>query len=251
MDKVIAIIPARYASTRLPGKPLIDMLGKPMIQRVVEQASKAVERVIVATDDERIISAVESFGGTAILTSESCKSGTDRCREALDKLGEEADIVINLQGDEPFIDPKLIRRLASSFEDNKVDIATTAIPFPADCGFANLSNPNSPKLIVNSFGNAIYFSRSVIPYLRNVDPTQWSSSHVFFKHIGLYAFRANILRELTDLPVSPLEQAESLEQLRWLEAGYCIRVLQAEEETIGIDTAEDLSLAIEKLKAEQ
>ncbi|MDY6122009.1 MAG: 3-deoxy-manno-octulosonate cytidylyltransferase [Porphyromonas sp.] len=251
MDKVIAIIPARYASTRLPGKPLADMLGKPMIVRVMEQAWKAIDQVVVATDDERVLQAVRDFGGQAVMTGENCRSGTDRCREAYDKLAREADVVINLQGDEPFVDPDLVRRLAATFVDRGVDIATAAIPFAPDSSFADLSNPNSPKVVTDGDGNALYFSRSVLPYLRNVEPDKWASTHTYLKHIGIYAFRPHVLRALTDLPLSSLEQAESLEQLRWLQAGYRIRVLETDKPTIGIDTSEDLKRAIQKLQARQ
>lgn len=246
--KTIAIIPARYASTRLPGKPLIDMLGKPLIQRVVEQAQKVLDNVVVATDDERILSAVESFGGKAVMTGKDCPSGTDRCREAYEKIDHNYDVVINLQGDEPFIDPSLILQLSKAFDDPKIDIATLAVPFPQDSTFEALNNPNSPKIVLDNSGNAIYFSRSVIPYLRNEDRDTWASKHKYLKHIGVYAFRSTVLKEVTSLKQGTLEKCESLEQLRWLEAGYRIKVIETDHATIGIDTPEDMKKAINLLK---
>lgn len=247
--KITAIIPARYASTRLPGKPLIDMLGKPLIQRVVEQARKAIDNVVVATDDERIKEAVEKFGGRAVMTSEKCPSGTDRCREAFEKLGEESDVVINLQGDEPFIDPSLITRLGKAFEDPSTDIATLTVPFPKTATFKDLNNPNSPKIVLDKNGNAMYFSRSVIPFLRDEDPDTWACKHTYYKHIGVYAFRSDVLKEVAALPQGTLEKCESLEQLRWLESGYRIKVIETDHSTIGIDTPEDMAKAIEFIKA--
>ena len=241
--KVLAIIPARYASTRFPAKPLALLGGKPIVQRVYEQVAKVVERVVVATDDERIYDAVVAFGGEAIMTSANHKSGTDRCAEAYEKLGYDADIVLNIQGDEPFIAPEQIEALVKCFDDKSIDIATLVRPFSAEEGIENLENPNSPKVVINQAGEAIYFSRSVVPYLRDVERSEWLKHHTFYKHIGIYAFRAEVLKKITALPPSPLEEAERLEQLRWLEGGYKIGVGVTNIETIGIDTPEDLAKA--------
>lgn len=246
--KFIAIIPARYASTRFPGKPLALLGGKPVIRRVYEQVAGAVDEVAVATDDERIAEAVAAFGGRAVMTSPDHRSGTDRCREAFDKLGGEHDVVINVQGDEPFIRPEQIEALKRCFDDPQTDIATLVKPFaPAD-GWAALENPNSPKVVLDGRSRALYFSRSVIPYLRGVPREEWLERHTFYKHIGMYGFRADVLRRVASLPQSPLERAESLEQLRWLENGYRIGVAVTEFETVGIDTPEDLVRAEEFLK---
>lgn len=243
----IAIIPARYASTRFPAKPLAKLGGKLVIERVYEQVSKCVERAVVATDDERIYDAVMGFGGEAVMTSTEHRSGTDRCREAYDKLGYEADIVINVQGDEPFIQPEQIETLKACFENEATQIATLVKPFAESDGVEALENPNSPKVVVDEDMCALYFSRSVIPYLRGVERSEWLRHHTFYKHIGIYAFRAEVLREVTSLPQSSLEKAESLEQLRWLENGYKIGVGISNIETIGIDTPEDLARAEEFL----
>ena len=246
--KVLAVIPARYASTRFPAKPLALLGGKPIVQRVYEQVAKMVERVVVATDDERIYDIVASFGGEVVMTSPNHKSGTDRCAEAYEKLGYEADIVINVQGDEPFIVTEQIATLVKCFENEAIDIATLVKPFSAESGIEALENPNSPKVVINERGEAIYFSRSVVPYLRDVERSEWLERHTFYKHIGIYAFRAKTLGEITQLPQSPLEQAEKLEQLRWLENGYRIGVGITDIETIGIDTPEDLERAEQFLK---
>ena len=243
----IAIIPARYASTRFPAKPLAKLGGKLVVERVYEQVSKCVERAVVATDDERIYDAVMGFGGEAVMTSTEHRSGTDRCREAYEKLGYEADIVINVQGDEPFIQPEQIEALKACFENEATQIATLVKPFAESDGVEALENPNSPKVVVDEDMCALYFSRSVIPYLRGVERSEWLHHHTFYKHIGIYAFRAEVLREVTALPQSSLEKAESLEQLRWLENGYKIGVGISNIETIGIDTPEDLARAEEFL----
>jgi len=241
--KFIAIIPARYASTRFPAKPLALLGGRPIIERVYKQVAKAVDDVVVATDDERILAAVESFGGRAVMTSVSHRSGTDRCYEALCKVGGGFDAVINVQGDEPFIQPSQIEAVKRCFDNPSTDIATLVKPFAAEDGLAALENPNSPKVVIDAESHAIYFSRSVIPYLRGVEREKWLDSHTFYKHIGMYAFRADVLRQVTSLPQSPLELAESLEQLRWLENGYKIGVGISDVETVGIDTPEDLARA--------
>ena len=246
--KFIAIIPARYASTRFPGKPLAKLGGKPVIQRVYERVTSVISNAVVATDDERIYAAVESFGGKVVMTSENHKSGTDRCWEAYQKLGEEYDVVINVQGDEPFIAESQLRSIMACFEDEATDIATLVKPFAESDGLAALQNPNSPKVVLDNESRAIYFSRSVIPYLRGVEAEEWLSKHTFYKHIGMYAFRREVLREVTALPQSTLEKAESLEQLRWLENGYKIGVGVTNIETVGIDTPEDLERAEEFLK---
>lgn len=245
--KFIGIIPARYGSSRFPGKPLADMAGKPMIQRVYEQVKKALDEVWVATDDERILQVVENFGGKAVLTSPDHKSGTDRCNEAFSKIGNEFDVIINIQGDEPFIQPQQIETLKTCFDSKDTELATLVKPFKKEDGFEVLFNPNSPKVILNKNSEAIYFSRSIIPYIRDVHHTEWLDKHIFYKHIGMYAYRADILKKITLLPQSNLELAESLEQLRWIENGYKIKVGLTDIETIGIDTPEDMQKAIQLL----
>ena len=241
--RFLAVIPARYASTRFPGKPLALIGGKPMIQHVYEQAKKAVEEVVVATDDQRIYDAVEAFGGKVLLTSDKHRSGTDRCFEALQKMSGEYDVVINIQGDEPFIQPEQIETLKACFTDPKTEIATLIKPFDKDALWDDLSSPNTPKVVVNKRMEAMFFSRSVIPYLRGTDRTKWLKTHTYYKHIGLYAYKTNILAEITDLAPSALEKAENLEQLRWLENGYSIKVGITHQQTIGVDTPEDLEKA--------
>lgn len=242
--KFIAIIPARYASTRFPGKPLADMAGKPMIQRVYEQVQKAIDEVWVATDDQRILDAVEAFGGKVVMTTTSHRSGTDRIQEAYTKIGGSFDVIINVQGDEPFIRPEQIEALKNCFDSNEVELATLVKPFRKEDGFDALFNANSPKVVINKNNEAIYFSRSIIPYIRDAHHTEWLDKHTFYKHIGMYAYRADVLNEITRLPQSALEKAESLEQLRWIENGYRIRVGYTDMETIGIDTPEDMERAI-------
>lgn len=242
--KFIAIIPARYSSTRFPGKPLADMTGKPMIQRVYEQVKKAVDEVWVATDDKRIYEAVIGFGGKAVMTSEKHRSGTDRIHEAFLKIGLKYDIIINVQGDEPFIQPDQIQSLMACFDSNDTQLATLVKPFKPEDNFQVLSNPNSPKVVVNINNEAVYFSRSVIPFIRDNEPDTWTSKHIFYKHIGMYAYRADVLQKVTQLPQSSLEIAESLEQLRWIENGYRIKVGYTDVETIGIDTPADMAKAL-------
>ncbi len=245
--KVVAIIPARYASTRFEGKPLAQLGGVSVIERVHGRVSSVVDTVVVATDDERIASAVRAFGGRAIMTSPLHKSGTDRCWEAYTKLSENADIVINVQGDEPFIDPTQIKSLIDCFDSEQVDIATLVKPFEPTDSIDMLENPNSPKVVIDNNMRAIYFSRSVIPYLRGVAKEEWLRKHTYYKHIGMYAFRTAALSRVTTLPQSSLEMTESLEQLRWIENGYKIGVGVTNIETIGIDTPEDLQRAEEFL----
>lgn len=246
--RFIVIIPARYASTRFPAKPLALLGGKLVIQRVYEQVSGVVSDVVVATDDERIYEAVEAFGGRVVMTSSNHKSGTDRCWEAYQKQGEEFDVVINVQGDEPFIAHSQLRAIMDCFNDETTDIATLVKPFSEEDGIEALENPNSPKVVLDKQSRAIYFSRSVIPYLRGVEREEWLKKHTYYKHIGMYAFRADVLKQVTSLEQSPLELAESLEQLRWLENGYKIGVGISDVETVGIDTPEDLQKAEEFLK---
>jgi len=238
------IIPARYASSRFPGKPLVMIGNKTMIQRVYDQASQVLDSVWVATDDERIFNSVRSFGGKVIMTSPDHLSGTDRCAEAVeiinDRTGKNVDVVVNIQGDEPFIKPEQIASLLGCFKDDTVEIATLIrIAEPGE----DIFNPNQPKVILNIKGDALYFSRAAIPYLRDVDMSKWSESHKYFKHIGLYAYRTATLKKITLLKRSQLEISESLEQNRWLENGYRIRTALTDWESIGIDTPADLERA--------
>ena len=246
--KVIAIIPARYASTRFPAKPLAMLGGKCVIERVYEQVAGVLDDAVVATDDERIFDAVRAFGGKVEMTSTAHRSGTDRCWEAYCKQGGEFDVVVNVQGDEPFIQPSQLEALKHCFDNENIDIATLVKPFEPSDGIEALENPNSPKVALDSEGCAIYFSRSVIPYLRGIEREKWLTEHTFYKHIGIYGFRTDVLRAVTALPQSTLERAESLEQLRWLENGYKIGVGISNVETIGIDTPEDLARAEEFLR---
>lgn len=238
--KYIAIIPARYGSSRFPGKPLAVLGGKTVIQRVVEQAGKLLDEVYVATDDQRIFDAVEGFGGHAIMTRSDHKSGTDRIREALEKSGTQADVVINIQGDEPFIQPSQIETVMHCFDDPRTQIATLGKHFET---MEAALNPNSPKIVTDLNGYALYFSRSVIPFVRGKEQKEWLEHFPYLKHIGLYAYRTEVLRQITELPQSPLEIAESLEQLRWLQNGYKIKVGLTDVETVGIDTPDDLKRA--------
>lgn len=242
--KVLGIIPARYASTRFPAKPLAMLGGKTVIERVYRQVEGVLDDVIVATDDERIETAVKSFGGKVVMTSTSHRSGTDRCFEALTKVGaDKFDIVVNIQGDEPFIQTSQLQTICKCFEDTSIDIATLVKPFTPDDGYHALENVNSPKVVVNNRMEALYFSRSIIPFFRGKEKDEWLKGHTYYKHIGLYAYRSDVLRQITALPQGTLEKVESLEQLRWLENGYRIKVGISDVETIGIDTPEDLQRA--------
>jgi 3-deoxy-manno-octulosonate cytidylyltransferase (CMP-KDO synthetase) len=242
--KYIGIIPARYASTRFPGKPLAMLGGKPIIQHVYEQVVNAFDETVVATDDERIACCVKSFGGEVVMTGTHHRSGTDRCYEAYTKLGQTYDVVVNVQGDEPFIQPEQLESIKACFlKDETTQIATLVKAFSPSDGLAALQNPNTPKVVVDEQMHALYFSRSVIPYIRNKRPEEWLESHRFYKHIGLYAYRADVLQQITSMTPSALEVAESLEQLRWLENGLVISVGETTIETIGIDTPEDLQRA--------
>ena len=242
--KFIGIIPARYASTRFPGKPLAVLGGKPVIQRVYEQVVSVLGEAYVATDDERIFQAVEAFGGRAVMTRSDHKSGTDRIEEAAQKLNTDADVIINVQGDEPFIQKSQLETVKHLFDDSQTQIATLGKPFES---MEAVQNPNSPKIVCDVNGYAMYFSRSVIPYVRGKEEATWLQNFPFLKHIGLYAYRREVLAEITKLPQSPLELAESLEQLRWLQNGYRIKVGLTNVETVGIDTPEDLQRAEEFL----
>ena len=246
--KFIGIIPARYASTRFPAKPLAQLGGKPVIQRVYEQVSKSMDSVYVATDDQRIYAAVEGFGGRVVMTGTDLKSGTDRCQQAYTLIGEPSDVIVNIQGDEPFIQTQQLDAIKQCFDDPATQIATLVKPFTPEQGLEALENPNSPKVVVDKNMRAIYFSRSIIPYIRKGEKKDWLTMHTYYKHIGLYAYRAEVLAEITALPQSSLELAESLEQLRWIENGYTIKVGITNIETIGIDTPEDLERAEQFLK---
>ncbi|MDR2775103.1 MAG: 3-deoxy-manno-octulosonate cytidylyltransferase [Tannerella sp.] len=249
--RFLGIIPSRYASTRFPGKPLVDMDGKPMIQRVYERVLSTTDRLYVATDDERIAEAVRNFGGDVLLTSGRHNSGTDRCYEAYCKAGEDFDVVINIQGDEPFVRPEQIELLKSCFSESGTQIATLVKPFDKEGDSEQtVFNPNTPKVVLNNFNEALYFSRSIVPYIRGKEYTEWLKSHTFYKHIGLYAYRVDILKEITALPQSSLEIAENLEQLRWLQYGYKIKAGITNLETIGIDTPEDMEKALTFLRSE-
>ncbi|MBQ7496093.1 MAG: 3-deoxy-manno-octulosonate cytidylyltransferase [Bacteroidaceae bacterium] len=247
----IGIIPARYASTRFPAKPLALLGGMTVIERVYRAVVGVLDETVVATDDQRIFDTVEAFGGRAVMTGLHHKSGTDRVCEAYELLGHEHDVIVNVQGDEPFIQPSQLHAIQQCFEDAQTQIATLVKPFTLQDGLAALENPNSPKVVLDDNRRAMYFSRSVIPYLRGIDREQWLATQTFYKHIGLYAYRPEVLREITSLPQSPLEMAESLEQLRWLQAGYHIQVGITQVETIGIDTPADLARAEEFLQGRE
>jgi 3-deoxy-manno-octulosonate cytidylyltransferase (CMP-KDO synthetase) len=246
MTRVLGIIPARYASTRFPGKPLADIGGMSMIQRVYTQVthSERVSRIVVATDNRQIYDHVVSFRGEAVMTHDRHPSGTDRCYEAYTLLGESFDYVMNIQGDEPFIQPEQIDTLADTL-DGKTEIATLV---KRTASKEELDNPGEVKVVIDQNGNALYFSRTPIPYLHNTPRGQWVDKHVFYKHIGLYAFRSDILQAVTQLPVSALEKAESLEQLRWLENGYRIKVAETDTESLCIETPDDVQRAMEYLR---
>ena len=235
---ILGIIPARYASSRFPGKPLVDIAGKSMIQRVYEQAKKcaSLTEVIVATDDDRIYDHVLNFGGVAVMTASDHQSGTDRCAEVA-LQHPQYNVIINIQGDEPYIDPEQITKVAACFSSADVQLATL---IKKVASFDELNNPNSPKVIINKLAEAIYFSRTPLPYLRGHEYKDWLNHYTYFKHIGIYGYRADVLQHVTKLPVSSLEKAESLEQLRWIENGYRIKVAETELETHAIDVPEDL-----------
>ena len=245
--KFIGIIPARYASTRFPGKPLALLGGKPVIQHVYEKVAAVLEAAYVATDDERIYDVVKSFGGQVVMTRTDHKSGTDRIEEAIEKIGGEWDVVVNVQGDEPFVAKSQLDTICHCFDDPTTQIATLGKPFES---MEAVQNPNSPKIVVDNMGFAMYFSRSVIPYLLGKEMSSWLTHYPFLKHLGIYAYRKDVLRQVTQLPQSSLEIAESLEQLRWLQNGFKIKVGTTDVETVGIDTPQDLERAEEFLKAQ-
>ncbi|MFZ4401862.1 MAG: 3-deoxy-manno-octulosonate cytidylyltransferase [Bacteroidales bacterium] len=240
---IIGIIPARYASTRFPGKPLVMINGKSMIQRVYEQVSlsKTISKVMVATDDDRIAKHVERFGGNVCITSESHNSGTDRCYEVVDTINDEFDIVINIQGDEPYINPTQIDLLASCFAKKEIEIATLIKKINNN---EELLSPNVVKVVTDINKKAIYFSRFPIPYLRGCNQYECLDKTDYYKHIGIYAYRSTTLKKIVSLPLSNLEKSESLEQLRWLENGFSIYTAITEFESIAIDTPEDLDKLI-------
>lgn len=242
----IVIIPSRYESTRFPGKPLADICGKPMIQRVYEQAAKAIAEVWVATDDERIVDAVKGFGGNVVMTSTDHRSGTDRCAEAVLKAseitGKTYDVVINVQGDEPFMQPDQIELIMECFTASpKTEIATLIQPILKN---EDIFRSDMVKVILDNEQNAIYFSRSPIPFIVKTDESQWLESYPFYGHVGLYAYRSDILQKLSKLKEGLLEKVESLEQLRWLENGFRIKTNITDSDSFGIDTPEDLEQAI-------
>lgn len=240
--EAIIIIPARYASTRFPGKPLALLGGKPIIAHVIERARLTGLRLVVATDDERILQTAQQYGAEAVMTNPDHPSGTDRIIEAYKQVGKGEPIIINLQGDEPFVLPEQIQNLIAAFDQTDTEIATLAETFASSTSNQELCNPNLVKVIRSPSGKAYYFSRSPIPYMRGIEEA-WCAHHRYYRHIGLYAFRSEILDQLASLAPSPLERCESLEQLRWLEAGLAIRVMDTSTATIGIDTPEDLRRA--------
>ena len=237
--KIIGIIPSRFSSTRLPGKPLLEINGKSMIQRVYEQVIKAgLDEVIVATDDKRIFNHVQKFGGKVMMTSKSHQNGTERCFEVASKSENKFDVAMNIQGDEPFIHPAQIQQLAGLFNKDEVQIGTLIKKIKS---IEELFNPEAiKKVVVNNKMEAIYFSRSPIPFLQGVEKSKWLEQHTYYKHIGIYGFRMGILAEIVNLPISKLELAESLEQLRWLEYGYSIQTAITGYESPSVDTPEDL-----------
>ncbi len=245
--KVLGIIPARYGSTRLEGKPLIDLAGKPMIQHVYEQAKKALDHVVVATDDQRIVEAVESFGGMVVMTSPDHNSGTNRCLEAYRVYKKRQDInfdvVVNIQGDEPLLDPEQIRLLVSCFDRGRIQMATLVMPVPETDDL-----DSGVFVVIDKLKNALYFSRSVIPFVRDADRDKWLEQHLFYKHIGMYAFKPRALIQFASLQQTSLERAEALEQNRWLENGKKIKVEITTTATIGVDTLEDVKLVRKLLK---
>jgi len=246
---VLGIIPARYASSRFPGKPLADIGGKPMIQRVYEQASLALERVCVATDDNRIAETVKAFGGEVVMTDKSHRSGTERCYEAVQNYRKAKqlnfEVIVNIQGDEPFINPQQIQDLTKIFVDNSVQIATQVKKIVET---KELFDENIPKVVLNKQNEAIYFSRQAIPFLRGTNRDEWLNHQAYYKHIGIYAYRSEVLSEIVGLQPTANEQAESLEQLRWIDNGYAIAVQETVFETVSIDTPQDLERIKQKYR---
>lgn len=238
---ILGIIPARYGSTRLNGKPLVDICGKSMIQRVYEQASKVLQNVVVATDDQRIFDAVVNFGGKVVMTAENHTTGTNRCLEAYEIFQKEApiqfDFVINIQGDEPLLEPGQIKSLIKCFEDPSTELATLVMPVT---NISDLFNESEVFVVFDKNNKALYFSRSVIPHVRDVHKTKWLEHHTYFKHLGMYGFKIDSLKEFAYLEQSKLEVAESLEQNRWLENGGVIKIEFTQYDTIPVDTIDDL-----------
>lgn len=244
---IVALIPARYASTRFPGKPLIEIEGKTMIRRVYEQASKSklVDEVVVATDDDRIAEHVKAFGGKVVITRADHPSGTDRCYEALTLLDKPYQYVINIQGDEPFIDPEQIDELAAVLQSGEVELATQMIAIDSE---ALLFDRGEVKIVLNTNNEALYFSRMPIPFIKGVPESDWHKHHTYYRHVGMYAYRRDVLEQLTRLPVSALEKAESLEQLRWLEHGFKIKCVPTKFDSHCIDTPEDVEKVLRIVK---
>lgn len=249
MKNIIAIIPARYGSTRFEGKPLVDIFGKTMIERVYKKAESCFKYIVVATDDARIESNVQSFSGNVVMTSVDHRSGTDRCREALQRaeelFGVTFDVVVNIQGDEPFVDQSQLKSLIDCFDDNMCEIATLVKPFSDG---EDIFNENSPKVVLSAHGYALYFSRSPIPFLRGVERVEWQKKHTYYKHIGLYGYKSDVLKEITQKEAGVLEKCESLEQLRWLENGYKIKTAITHVQSYAIDTPDDLAAVLSKFK---
>lgn len=240
---IVAVIPARYASSRFPGKPLVKIEGKTMIQRVYEQTSKSrlVNKVVVATDDKRIFDHVISFGGNVLMTAAEHPSGTDRCWDALQQLEEKYEYVINVQGDEPFIEPEQIDELAAVLQDGTTELATQMIAIDS---YEMLFDKGEVKVVLNTNNEALYFSRMAIPFIKGIEEKDWHEHHNYFRHVGMYAYRADILEAITKLPVSSMEKAESLEQLRWLENGFKIKCVLTAFDSHCIDTPEDIERAL-------
>lgn len=245
---ILGLIPSRYASTRFPGKPLAMIGSKSMIQRVYIQASKAFSDVVVATDDQRIFDHVKSFGGNVVMTSENHQSGTDRCAEAATKYCEQTgktfDAVINIQGDEPFVRPDQLKSLGDLFADKTVELATLIKQADPD----EIFNENAVKVVTNLKDEAIYFSRSPIPFMRGANKEDWASKHIYYRHIGVYAYRFDILQQITKLPQSSIELCEKLEQNRWLENGYKIKITRTDFQGLAVDTPEDLQKILDTME---
>ncbi len=244
--KVLGVIPSRYQSTRFPGKPLADIMGKSMIFRVHEQASKSelINELVVATDDERIANHVKSFDGQVMMTSGNHENGTSRCLEVLEslnKLGKEFDVVVNIQGDEPFIQPAQIDQIISLFADGETEIASLASRIREK---GDLFDPNVVKIVMDPKGRALYFSRQTIPFVRDFEPEAWLDENTFYKHIGIYAYKSSILKKINSLEATSLEKTEKLEQLRWLENNLVIRLGITDYKGVGIDTPEDITKLI-------
>lgn len=250
--KFLSIIPSRYHSSRFEGKPLVDIFGLPMVVRVYRRALKVFDDVVIATDDERIEEVAKAYNCNVIMTSKEHRSGTDRCAEVIGRIKQfscqQFDVVVNIQGDEPFVHIEQLNQIKDCFENDTTKIATLIKQFAKT---ENIFNPNSPKVVVDSNFNAIYFSRSPIPYQRDVDPKQWQESHPYYKHIGLYAYRTSVLLELASLSQGILERCESLEQLRWIEAGYQIKCVETTVQSYCIDTVEDLNDVLKNYKDDQ